>query len=353
MYVPIRFFWLDCNDNSMSSRSGDTLWISRNVYDFELSEMTDNSYGFPGYFGAHNSCLIGGGTGKPAAIRCIDFTNGGVDIICADSIDDRGDINLNGVAYEIADAVVYTNYFIYGLSALDISVDGQTAASDVNADGISLTVGDLVYLIRVVVGDAMAIPKLNPNLSDEVIFNLNNGILAISESDYQVGAIFLTIEGNVTPSLHPDADNMELRSNFDGTNTRVLIYNMNGKNFLELGNVLNVGLNNKIKEIEVGAYNGLALKGSIGELPDKFELLQNYPNPFNPITTIKFALPVASKWDMTIYNILGQQVDNFNGDSDAGYETIEWDASRYASGVYFYRLKAGSFSATRKMVMVK
>ena len=353
MYIPIRFFWLDCNDNSMSSRSGDTLWISRNVYDFELSEMTDNSYGFPGYFGAHNSCLIGGGPGKPAAIRCIDFTNGGVDIICADSIDDRGDINLNGVAYEIADAVVYTNYFIYGLSALDISVDGQTAASDVNADGISLTVGDLVYLIRVVVGDAIAIPKLNPNLSDEVIFNLNNGILAISESDYQVGAIFLTIEGNVTPSLHPDADNMELRSNFDGTNTRVLIYNMNGKNFLELGNVLNVGLNNKIKEIEVGAYNGLALKGSIGELPDKFELLQNYPNPFNPITTIKFALPVASKWDMTIYNILGQQVDNFNGDSDAGYETIEWDASRYASGVYFYRLKAGSFSATRKMVMVK
>lgn len=353
MYIPIRFFWLDCNDNSVASRTGDTLWISRSVYDFELSEITDNSYGFPSSFGALDDCLVGGGPDKPAAIRCIDFTNGGVDIICADSIDDRGDINLNGVAYEIADAVVYTNYFIYGLSALDISVDGQTAASDVNADGISLSVGDLVYLIRVVVGDAMALPKLDPNLSDEVIFNLNNGILAISESDYRVGAIFLTIEGNVIPSLHSDADNMELRSNFDGTDTRVLIYNMSGKNFLELGNVLNVGLNNKIKEIEVGAYNGLALKGSIGELPDKFELLQNYPNPFNPITTIKFALPVASKWDMTIYNILGQQVDNFNGDSEAGFESIEWDAGRFASGVYFYRLKAGSFSATKKMVMVK
>ena len=71
------------------------------------------------------------------------------------------------------------------------------------------------------------------------------------------------------------------------------------------------------------------------------------------ITTIEFALPVASKWDMTIYNILGQQVDKFNGDSKAGYQVIEWDASRYASGVYFYRLKAGSFSNTKKMVMVK
>jgi len=353
MYVPIRFFWLDCNDNSISSREGDTLWISRSVYEFELSEITDYSHGYPGYFGAHDDCLIGGGVDKPAAIRCVDFTNGGVDIVCADSIDDRGDINLNGVAYEIADAVLYTNYFVFGIGVLDINVAGQTAASDVNADGITLSVGDLVYLIRVVVGDAMALPKLDPNLSSEVIFNLDNGTLSITDADYRVGAIFLTIEGNVTPSLHADASNMEIRANFDGTDTRVLVYNMNGKDYLELGNVLDVGLNHKIKEIEVGAYNGLVLKSSVDNLPEKFELMQNYPNPFNPVTTIKFALPIASKWDMTIYNILGQQVDKFDGDSDAGYQVIEWDASRYASGVYFYRLKAGSFSATKKMVMVK
>ncbi len=353
MYVPIKFFWLGCNDNGISSRSGDTLWISRNVYEFELSQITDNNYGYPTYFGANDDCLIGGGPGKPQAIRCVDFTNGGIDIVCADSIDARGDINLNGVGYEIADAVVYTNYFIYGLSALDISIDGQTAASDVNADGIPLTVADLVYLIRVVVGDAVAFPKIDPNLSRDVIFNLNDGILSITEADYRLGALFLTIEGNVKTSLHADASNMEYKSNFDGTDTRILIYNMNGKDFLELGNVLNVELNHKIKEIEAGAYNGLMLKTSIGSLPEKFELMQNYPNPFNPVTTIKFALPNASKWNMTIYNILGQQVEDFDGDSDAGYQEIEWDASRYASGVYFYRLRAGSFSDTKKMVMVK
>ena len=53
--------------------------------------------------------MEGGGDGKPKPIRCVDFTNGGIDIICADSIDARGDINLNGLAYEVADAVMFSN----------------------------------------------------------------------------------------------------------------------------------------------------------------------------------------------------------------------------------------------------
>ena len=73
----------------------------------------------------------------------------------ASDIDDRGDMNLNGVAYEIADAVLYTNYFIFGPSAFDLDPirrESQIAASDVNADGSPLTVADLVYLIRVILG---------------------------------------------------------------------------------------------------------------------------------------------------------------------------------------------------------
>lgn len=64
-------------------------------------------------------------------------------------------------------------------------------------------------------------------------------------------------------------------------------------------------------------------------------------------------MPVHSKWTLTFYNILGQQVDRYSGERDAGYHKIEWDAGRYASGVYFYRLGAGEFSATRKMVLLK
>ena len=88
-------------------------------------------------------------------------------------------------------------------------------------------------------------------------------------------------------------------------------------------------------------------------LPIEFRLEQNYPNPFNPTTTIEFALPVEAEWEIVIYNGLGQQVDLLSDKSDAGYIKIEWDATSFASGVYFYRLTAGQFSGTRKMVLLK
>jgi hypothetical protein len=88
-------------------------------------------------------------------------------------------------------------------------------------------------------------------------------------------------------------------------------------------------------------------------LPTAFTLSQNYPNPFNPTTNIDLALPVASDYKLTIYNMLGQEVESFDGFAEAGYKTLTWDASRQASGIYLYRVKAGNFTATRKMILLK
>ncbi|PWB75384.1 hypothetical protein C3F09_02520 [candidate division GN15 bacterium] len=88
-------------------------------------------------------------------------------------------------------------------------------------------------------------------------------------------------------------------------------------------------------------------------LPTAFALSQNYPNPFNPTTNIELSLPVASNYKLTIYNVLGQEVESFEGHSEAGYTTITWNASALASGIYLYRVEAGSFTATRKMVLLK
>ena len=94
-------------------------------------------------------------------------------------------------------------------------------------------------------------------------------------------------------------------------------------------------------------------------LPDKFDLAQNYPNPFNPTTTIKFALPEASNVNLEVYNILGQKV-NVLVDSymDAGYHSIEWNGddqngNKVSSGVYFYKIKAGDFEQSKKMMLLK
>ena len=88
-------------------------------------------------------------------------------------------------------------------------------------------------------------------------------------------------------------------------------------------------------------------------LPNKFTLHQNYPNPFNPSTVISFDLPERSEWHVTIFNMIGQVVRRFNGESAAGTVTFEWDASDFATGVYMYRAEAGEFSQTRKMLLLK
>jgi hypothetical protein len=93
-------------------------------------------------------------------------------------------------------------------------------------------------------------------------------------------------------------------------------------------------------------------------LPKTFSLSQNYPNPFNPLTTIKYQLPILSGVELSIYNILGQKVATLVfGKQPAGYYQVEWDASGYASGIYFYRLsaesKAQSMVKTKKLVLLK
>ncbi|MEW6052068.1 MAG: right-handed parallel beta-helix repeat-containing protein [Candidatus Zixiibacteriota bacterium] len=88
-------------------------------------------------------------------------------------------------------------------------------------------------------------------------------------------------------------------------------------------------------------------------LPTEYSLSQNYPNPFNPATTIELALPQAGRYKLTIYNVLGQVVESVEGFSEAGVVHYVWDASRECSGVYLYRLEAGTFEATRKMILLK
>ncbi|MDE3058347.1 MAG: T9SS type A sorting domain-containing protein, partial [Bacteroidota bacterium] len=95
---------------------------------------------------------------------------------------------------------------------------------------------------------------------------------------------------------------------------------------------------------------------AVAKLPDHFALDQNYPNPFNPSTTISFALPANSFVQLTVYNILGQEVAMLvNEEMEAGTHIVRFDASRLPSGVYFYKLAAngGAFVNVKRMVIMK
>ncbi len=90
------------------------------------------------------------------------------------------------------------------------------------------------------------------------------------------------------------------------------------------------------------------------DAPKRFELFQNYPNPFNPSTVISYQLPVNSYVTVKAYNMLGQEVATLvDGVQEAGHQSVEFDAGRFSSGMYFYRISAGKYSAVKKMLLLK
>ena len=100
-------------------------------------------------------------------------------------------------------------------------------------------------------------------------------------------------------------------------------------------------------------FNGLSV------LPESFDLSQNYPNPFNPMTAINYAIPRTTKVTFAIYDLLGREVMRWEGDKiEAGYYSIRWDGrnkwgAQVSSGIYIYRIIAGDFIGTKKMVLLR
>jgi len=112
----------------------------------------------------------------------------------------------------------------------------------------------------------------------------------------------------------------------------------------------------RIQLVEPEFNNTTVALSGVGEaeLPSTFALQQNYPNPFNPVTQIAFDLPQASQVELSVYNVLGQKVVTLvNREVQPGSYVSEWDGRNNSSGIYFYRLTADSFTATKKMMMLK
>jgi photosystem II stability/assembly factor-like uncharacterized protein len=177
---------------------------------------------------------------------------------------------------------------------------------------------------------------------------------------------------------HVDAKPMTVRA-IRGTNTviatgfgtsgsKAWISNDNGTTWSPLNppsptsatDLKNVAFGSATQGIMVGLQNVVkfsvvtAVEGTKNGIPSGFALEQNYPNPFNPTTTISYSLPKASFVDLKVYDLLGRNVASLvQSEQSAGTHTAVFDAKGLASGVYLYTLKAGDFTATKSLVLVK
>src|SRR3990172_7709691 len=112
-----------------------------------------------------------------------------------------------------------------------------------------------------------------------------------------------------------------------------------------------VGENGTIRKTTTGI---VGIEPVINSTPDKFSLNQNYPNPFNPNTSISFHLSKYGLTKLLIHDITGREITSlFNSEMQPGYYEINWDASNYPSGIYFYTLYSSGFTDSRKMILTK
>ncbi|MCK5126445.1 MAG: T9SS type A sorting domain-containing protein [candidate division Zixibacteria bacterium] len=317
-------------------------------------------------FSTDNLLVLEDGTRVYAS--SINLFNGHV-LISADGDIMLGDINLNSIAYEISDAVYFSNFFIsstqYPLNEL------QVANSDINRDGNAPSVADLVVLIKILTGEAdpLALKPVESMASADIeIIRDETGLFLSFNSPVDIGGVLVRFTGKDIEDL--DVINM---TDMDMMGARVketasyLLLSYESKS-IPAGeqSVLKISDNSDL-EIEIAGIELSDVSGNIiptrkvetEALPTEFDLLQNYPNPFNPTTEIKFNLESPSWVTLTVFNILGQEVIRLaDREYAAGQHSVTWNSTNasgeaVASGIYLYRIKADEKSASRKMVLLK
>jgi hypothetical protein len=147
-----------------------------------------------------------------------------------------------------------------------------------------------------------------------------------------------------------DFDSVETTSSGSLTDTTVVL---GTRYYYYVTTVFNQWESNPSDTVEALVEAVTSLKDQT-KFPNTYQLKQNYPNPFNPKTMINYQLPITNYVELSIYNLLGQKVATLvNERQQAGYHQIEWDAGRYSSGVYYYRMVAGDFHDVKKMILVR
>ena len=370
-FCPVNWFWFDCTDNTVSDSTGNTLWVVDSLFTIDGNPINLVT-SFPN--NVSNCDQFSGGPDRPSPKKRTCFRNGGIQIPSSQPTVQavRGDINQNGLAYEPGDIVLYENYFIYGAGVFatdPVLRQTQIAASDVNNDGLSLSVADLVTTIRVLNRDIAPLPKLSPGAAAVTLsWTASADELKITASSTaELGGLFARFRYSGTAEkevrLLTPAEGMLPKVNNESGELRVIIDPGQRGARLPAGDFcFAIPLKGKVEFVEAQASNyqgqSLPVVTKVAATPAQFALSQNYPNPFNPKTNFVLSMPVAGAYKITIYNLLGEAVRTFEGQAPAGRQVFTWDGTdrrgrTVSSGIYFYKAEFGAYEVTKKMMLMR
>jgi len=336
LLIPLEFYYFDSTDNTLSTTSGE--FISRDR---------------------------------------INSTNGGVLLEAGNTL--LGDINLNGIPFEVGDAVRLAVYFVYGMPLNQ----QQLLNSDVNQDGHWATLSDLIYLIlRIQQGGSPPYVEPGPQTeAAEIGISDQPSMTSFSvSSETEMGGLLFVFKGTNLNSenvrLSSEIQGMDLYTHQDGDEFRVMLISTEGK-YIDAGdkslftlegeeNFDSVGISVCDKEGNLMGIKKIYKERS--NLPGGYTLSQNYPNPFNPVTSIQYTVGSGQTKaadnstqhvTLKVYNILGQLVTILVDEEKLpGNHRVVWDGKdqsgeEVTSGIYFYRLKSDEYVETKKMILLR
>jgi hypothetical protein len=229
-----------------------------------------------------------------------------------------------------------------------------------NLDGSTLAINQLTekdtIQIQIQGEKVKGIAEINMELSYDpsilTIINANSSSLtksfSIQSTNTKAGTVTLDLKGNKGITQDEGAL-INLKCTVNSPANTTTMHFGNAQAWDETSIAKNIS---GLKDAQIKIITGISKTNN--ELPTSFSLSQNYPNPFNPSTRIRYELPVSSKVKIMIYDILGREITTLiNETSQPGRYEIKWNATGYSSGIYFYRIQAGNFVQTKKLLLLK